>query len=77
MMRIVTLNAMSDPIDKTLRAKIQELEEALAFYAAPMTYFAIGFFPDRPCGEFMDDFSETALGMKPGRTARVALGLEK
>lgn len=33
--------------------------ETLLFYAEPDTYFAIGFWPDRPCGELMDDFSET------------------
>ena len=54
--------------------RIAELEEALAFYADPDTYYAIGFFPDPPCGEFMDDFSDTGyLGMKPGARARAVL----
>lgn len=43
---------------------------ALEFYADPSTYFAIGIFPDSPCGEFIDDFSETHLGLKPGKRAR-------
>lgn len=51
--------------------------EAIGFYANPETYFAVGFFPDPPCGEFMDDFSETGqLGRKPGKRARQALGVE-
>ena len=49
------------------------LVEALAFYANIETYFAIGFFPDRPCGEFMSDFEKTDLGHKPGKRARKAL----
>jgi len=42
----------------TDRQKIQKLKDALYFYADPDSYFAIGFFPDRPCGEFMDDFDD-------------------
>ena len=58
-------------------ARVAALEETLVFYADPDTYFAIGIFPDPPCGEFMDDFSETEeLGAKPGKCARVALGWE-
>src|SRR4030067_1917109 len=49
------------------------LVEALAFYADIETYFAIGFFPDRPCGKFMTDFEKTDLGHKPGKCARKAL----
>lgn len=59
--------------DKELNDVKQELNDAaevLYFYADPGTYFAIGFFPDRPCGDFMEDFSETHLGMKPGKRAR-------
>lgn len=61
-----------------LRARILRLEETLGFYADPATYFAIGFFPDLPTGPFIDDFSETELGSKPGKMAREALkpGLE-
>jgi hypothetical protein len=52
-------------LDKTL--------EALYFYSDPMTYFAIGFLPDHPCGDFMDDFTDTPdLGMKPGKRAHEA-----
>lgn len=53
-----------------------KLREALEFYADPETYFAIGFFPDNPAGDFMDDFEETEeLGFKPGKRARAALSL--
>jgi hypothetical protein len=47
--------------------------ETLIFYADPETYFAVGIFPDPPCGEFMNDFSDTDMGFKPGRQARAAL----
>lgn len=57
-----------------LLTRMQRYEAALGFYADPETYFAIGFFPDPPCGEFMDDFEETKdLGAKPGKRARAAL----
>lgn len=57
------------------RAGVEQMEAALEFYADPDTYCAIGFFPDRPCGEFMDDFSdEHDPGYpKPGKRARAAL----
>jgi hypothetical protein len=63
-------------------AEREALEETLWFYADPGTYFAIAFFPDPPCGEFMDDFEEPnpELEMwdgipspKPGKRARAAL----
>lgn len=66
--------------EATPREKL--LAEALAFYADPETYFAISMLPDRPCGEFVDDFEtlEGALGhpdggkwVKPGKRAREAL----
>ena len=47
-----------------------KLLKALQFYADPKTYFAIGFFPDKPCGPFLKDFDKTHLGMKPGKLAR-------
>ena len=56
-----------------LEARLKRAEDALEFYADPGTYFAIGFFPDRPCGDFMEDFDETEFGMKPGKMAREAL----
>ena len=53
---------------------LQELAEALRFYANPETYFGIGIFPDPPCGNFIDDFEDTdELGLKPGKRARAAL----
>lgn len=64
--------AQSDDAGK--KALAGELIEALGFYADPSTYFAIGFFPDHPCGDFINDFSKTDdLGMKPGKRARKAL----
>jgi hypothetical protein len=63
-----------------LRERVQALEterdrlaNGLLFYADPETYFAIGFHPDSPCGPFIDDFSETDLGEKPGKLARKLL----
>lgn len=68
---------MTEDRIKKLKERVRELEEALAFYASPDTYFAIGFCLDPLCGEFMNDFSATEdLGSKPGKRARVALGLE-
>lgn len=57
---------------------VAALKEALEFYADPTTYFAIGFWPDPPCGEFAEDFSEDhgsdeAPGFRPGKRAREAL----
>lgn len=54
------------------------MREALEFYADPDTYCAIGFFPDPPCGEFIDDFSddhgnENYRRPMPGKRARAAL----
>ena len=46
------------------------LIETLQFYADPDTYFAIGFFPDNPCGDFINDFDNTG---KPGAFARQTL----
>lgn len=53
--------------------QINQLIECLAFYARPETYFAMGWFPDPPCGELITDFSETELGEKPGKRARALL----
>lgn len=57
--------------------EIENLIEALDFYADPETYFAIGFFPDPPCGDFMNDFSYVDEVARPGKKARIALGYEK
>lgn len=46
---------------------LKELIKVLDFYGDPDTYFAIGFFPDHPCGELMEDFDEYK---KPGARAR-------
>ena len=63
-------------VQEEMRADIKALMEAVDFYANPETYFAIAFISDPPCGAFVEDFSETALGMKPGKKARQAMGDE-
>lgn len=54
-------------------ARCEKLLGAVQFYAAPETYFAVGFIADKPCGDFMDDFDETVFGVKPGKLARNTL----
>jgi hypothetical protein len=60
------MNKKNQKPEKIIRA----LTEALIFYANPNTYFAIGFFPDPPCGDFIKDFDKTR---KPGSLARRTL----
>jgi hypothetical protein len=55
------------------RVSYSTLIDVLEFYANPDTYFAIGFMADRPAGDFTEDFSETELGLKPGKRAREIL----
>jgi len=62
-----------DPLCLEAAKEIERLLDVLTFYADPEIYFAIGFFPDRPCGDFINDFDETHLGYKPGKKARDAL----
>jgi hypothetical protein len=50
--------------------EIIKLIRALQFYADPETYYAIGFFPDPPCGDFINDFDDIR---KPGALARKTL----
>jgi len=72
-MACLTLKEWSDMNNKIkeLEVKLKSAIEIIAFYGDPDTYFAVGFFPDRPCGEIMEDFSETLEdGEKPGRKAR-------
>jgi hypothetical protein len=57
---------------------VERLRAALEFYADPESYAGIGFFPDPPCGDFADDFSddhgnEEFPGHRPGKRARTAL----
>jgi len=47
-----------------------EALDVLEYYSLPETYFAIGFLPAPLCGDFINDFSETKLGIKPGKRAR-------
>lgn len=68
-----------------LKEKVKMLEEVLGFYADPETYYAIAFIADAPCGELMEDFEEpnnTELwenvhSAKPGKRARMALGIKR
>lgn len=59
--------------------RLDVLEEALAYYADPMTYFGIAMFGDPPHGDFFDDFEkypfpgDYSIQDKPGRRARAAL----
>jgi hypothetical protein len=50
-----------------------KLIRCLDFYANPETYFAVAFIHDPPSGDFMNDFSKTNLGYKPGKRARKVL----
>lgn len=64
----------ADELEKLLIKAVN----ALTFYADPSTYVAIGFFPDPPNGDFMEDFGETGLedtqwGVRPGELARKTL----
>lgn len=59
--------------EKQLERALGHALVALSFYGDPGTYFAIGFSPDRPCGGFMDDFTDTGLAKKPGKRARTAI----
>lgn len=43
---------------KTDQEMIQDLIDALEFYADPASYHAIAFLTDPPCGGFADDFDE-------------------
>ena len=60
-------------------AAFEQVLSALAFYADADTYHAIGFFPDPPCGDLMEDFSEHGDRLypegdqRPGKRAREAL----
>lgn len=66
---------------KKYRLRVRRLARALAFYANPDTYHAIGMLPDPPCGEFMDDFSPVPWSdynrWMPGKRARLALRWER
>jgi hypothetical protein len=71
------LDKYAETVDSYIAAvqkSYPDILDALHFYADPGTYFAIGMFPDSPCGEFIEDFSETTeMGMKPGKRARGVL----
>lgn len=75
--RAVAAPEGADEIER-LEAERDRLREALSFYASPDTYAAIAVFPDPPCGDFMEDFSEDEFTEgygrpMPGATARRAL----
>ena len=70
---LATVAEAEDTKHELLKAQstIQKLSDALDFYANPLTYTAIGFLNDPPCGAFADDFSDCGIhGWKPGKTAR-------
>lgn len=64
-------NDHGEPAEKP--SDLMQLLKALEYYADPKTYFAISILPDFPCGAFTEDFSETELGLKPGKLARETL----
>lgn len=67
---IAAWNKRPSPLD----VMPQDVVDALIFYAEPDTYFAWGFLPDAPCGDWGSDFEETQEdGYKPGKRARAAL----
>jgi hypothetical protein len=83
---IVTLEGLYQTFTKATRnlnppaerlAWASEVVEALAFYADPDTWFAVGLFPDPPNGPIMDDFSEWDGRQRPGDRARTALQWEE
>jgi hypothetical protein len=68
------IRALDAAMAHLLVADTQELlVQTVRFYGDPDSYVAIGFFPDRPCGEFIEDFEDTELGLKPGKRARETL----
>jgi hypothetical protein len=74
--------APSTSAQAALREENERLREALEFYADPETYHAIAFLEERPCGNFMDDFSEDHGHedydrAMPGKLARAALAREE
>lgn len=62
---------------------VEQLVEALMFYADPDTYFAVMVYGDSPCGEFVDDIGEIVYvdendqeidrEQRPGKLARETL----
>lgn len=64
-------------IDTAMRL-LAEYSQALAFYAEPTSYIGIGLWGDKPCGEFIEDFSyDNQLDRDvPGKLARQTLGWE-
>jgi hypothetical protein len=73
----IVLRLLDDWEDHLTKEESLQLVEALAFYGDPKTYFAIGLFPDPPCGPFIDDINDTgtSLGHKPGKRAREVLAM--
>lgn len=58
---------------KLSKKEIAKIIKVVAYYADPNNYVAIGFFPDPPCGDFINDFSKTPIGYRPGKKARQCL----
>lgn len=60
-------------VAKEAEADVELLMQALCFYSAPDSYFAIAFIPDPPCGEFIEDFEDIDGTPRPGKRARAAM----
>jgi len=53
------IRALDAALAHLLVADTQELlVQTVQFYGDPESYMAIGFFPDRPCGDFIEDFED-------------------
>ena len=64
---------------EALEAELEDAQKVIAFYADPETYFAIGFLPDSPCGEFINDIDDTGepYGFRAGKRARAYLNKQE
>ena len=58
-------------ISKLTKKQICNLFEVALYYSDEDIYFAMGFFPDPPCGDFLNDFDKETGN--PGNFAREVL----
>jgi hypothetical protein len=73
-----TMTTVNEQMREALWTDLKALVEALRFYAAPETYFAVAIITDPPCGEIAYDFSEAPDGeVRLGKRAREALTDER
>ena len=76
LLRLAEIGLAAEAALAAQTAEVERLRTALEFYADPETYDAISFFPDRPCGEFIEDFGDHSGDYNrpmPGLRARQAL----